>query len=72
MILDKCCISGNEMEICFVVYDFINGRSECFKVEICDGKFLFFCNCFLDGFRVFKVWIYCDFCGFKLINLELL
>uniref|UniRef100_A0A8W8M3U1 Uncharacterized protein n=1 Tax=Magallana gigas TaxID=29159 RepID=A0A8W8M3U1_MAGGI len=66
-----CCTSGNEMETRSVAHDPINGGSERSKAETCDGKSLSSCNCLQDGFRAFKVWIYCDFCGFKLINLEL-
>lgn len=34
--------------------------------------FMLFSICFLDGYRIFYVWIYCDYYGFRLINIELL
>lgn len=41
------------------------------KEDPCDGAYMRSSTCLPDGYRTFPVWIYCDYCGLKLINLEL-
>lgn len=41
------------------------------KEDPCDSVYMRSSTCLPDGYRTFPVWIYCNYCGLKLINLEL-